>query len=151
MTGKEKETVSNNILLLLASLFFYGKPIEGRTRLQKIIFLLKNRYEIPFNFNFKPYYYGPYSEELSDLVSLLRAFNFAEEKIEYFGFGKVRYSYALTEKGEKYFAEFGRSSGKDTIELIGKLKKYVLQLNSLPTTELISEAKSLMNKKSEPS
>jgi uncharacterized protein YwgA len=151
MQGKEKGATPNNILLILGSLSFYGKPIEGRTRLQKMAFLLKNKYGFPLNFDFKPYYYGPYSEELSDLVSLLRALGLAEEKTDYFGLGKIRYDYVLTEKGKEYFEKFSKASGKDTKQTIRKLRGCISELSLLSTPELISEAKSLMKIKSETS
>jgi uncharacterized protein YwgA len=147
MTEKEKETAPDDIILILGSLLLYGKPVEGRTRLQKIVFLLKDKYEIPFSFDFKPYYYGPYSEKLSDMVSLLRALDLTEEKADYFGLGKIRYDYFLTQKGKEYFAKYSKVSGKDTKEAIRKLKEAVPKLKSLPTIELISEAKSLMGTK----
>jgi uncharacterized protein YwgA len=151
MQRKEKEVTPNNILLVLASLSLYGKPIEGRTRLQKIVFLLKNKYGLPFSFDFKPYYYGPYSEELSDLVSLLRALGFAEEKTDHFGLDQIRYDYVLTEKGKGYLEKYSKASGKDTKQTIRKLRRCISKLSLLPTPELISEAKSLMKIKSETS
>jgi uncharacterized protein YwgA len=76
------------------------KQLRGRTRLQKIFFLLKRKYNIPINLEFKPYFYGPYSEELAHDIQVLRGFGIVEEKVvpvnDY-----VEFVYELTEKGEK--------------------------------------------------
>jgi len=141
--GKEKKT-SDNILLLLASLFFHKKPIKGRTRLQKTIFLLKRKYKISFDFNFRPYYYGPYSEELSDLVFLLRALNFVEETTDHLGMGIVRYNYQLTEKGKKYFKMLENNAERETQKAIANLEKKTSEVSKLSTLDLISKSKSLM-------
>jgi len=136
----------DNILLILASLFFHKKPIKGRTRFQKTIFLLKKKYRIPFDLNFIPYYYGPYSEELADLTSLLRALKLVEETTEYLGIGMIRYNYQLTEKGKKYFKRFQKNVGRETRGSIKELGKSVLEVSMLPTPDLISISKSLLKK-----
>lgn len=141
--GEGRKT-SDNVLLVLASMAFYNKPIQGRTRFQKIVYLLKKKSQIPFDFNFKPYYYGPYSEELSDLITFLTALKLTEENTEHLGKGIVRYNYELTDKGRRYFEKFKGSAYKDTLVTVKKLKKVVSDLRTLPTTKLISEAKSLM-------
>ena len=140
----ERKKISDNVLLVLASMAFYKKPIEGRTRFQKIVYLLKKKSQIPFDFNFKPYYYGPYSEELSDLITFLTALKLAEEKTDYLGKGIIRYNYELTDKGKRYFEKFKESADRETLNDIKKLRKVVSELRTFPTAKLISEAKSLM-------
>lgn len=146
MTQNDKSRNSNDALLLLASLLHYKKPIRGRTRLQKIIYLLKTRYGIPFSFNFRPYYYGPYSDELSNLISFLNALNFTEEKAEFLELGVIRFNYTLTERGKKYVENAEKNLDKETLEIIKKLKKSITELSTVDTPKLIAEAKSLMNK-----
>lgn len=142
---KEKgEVTSDNILLVLASLNFCRKSIKGRTRFQKIIFLLNKKYEIPFHFEFRPYFYGPYSEQLSDLIHLLNALKLVEEETEYFGSGIVRYNYILTEKGKRYYTMFKETAGTRTESVIEELQKDVKAICKLSTPRLISESKSLM-------
>lgn len=146
MTQNDKSRNSNDALLLLASLLHYKKPIRGRTRLQKLIYLLKTRYGIPFSFNFKPYYYGPYSDELSNLISFLNALNFTEEKAEFLNLGVIRFNYTLTERGKKYIENAEKNLDKETLEVIKKLKKSIAELSTVDTPKLIAEAKILMNK-----
>lgn len=140
----EGKKISDNVLLVLASMAFYKKPIEGRTRFQKIVYLLNKKFQVPFDFNFKPYYYGPYSEELSDLITFLTALKLVEEKTDYFGKGIIRYNYELTDKGKRYCEKFKESAETETLNDIKKLRKVVSELRTFPTARLISEAKSLM-------
>lgn len=146
MVQNDKSRSSNDALLLLASLFYYGKPIRGRTRLQKIIYLLKTRYKIPFSFNFRPYYYGPYSDELSNLISFLNALNFTEERAEFLDLGIIRFNYTLTEKGKKYVENTEKNLDDETLRIIKKLKESIKELSTVDTPKLIAEAKILMNK-----
>jgi uncharacterized protein YwgA len=141
---ENEERKLDNILLILASLNFCKKPIKGRTRLQKMIFLLKEENGIPFDFEFRPYFYGPYSEQLSDFVHLLNALNLVEEETEYLGTGIVRYNYILTEKGKEYYMMFKEKAEKESEDVIEKLEKGVKAVCKLPTPELISKSKSIM-------
>ena len=68
----------SDLLLLLVVLRELGQVV-GRTRLQKIVYLLREMYQIPFRFRFKPYFYGPYSEDLSDAIENLTALGVIEE------------------------------------------------------------------------
>lgn len=141
---EEKGVAADKILLILASLFYSDSSIRGRTRFQKIVFLLKEKYGISFDFEFKPYYYGPYSEELSDTLSLLTALKFVEEDAEYLGMGITRYDYQLTQRGKRYFEAAQRDAREGTRRIIKKLGKDIMRVSLLPTPELISKAKALM-------
>jgi uncharacterized protein YwgA len=137
---------ANDALLLLASLHYYKKPIRGRTRLQKLVYLLKTRYGIPFSFNFRPYYYGPYSDELSNLISFLNALNFTVERAEFLDLGVIRFNYTLTERGKKYLEDIEKKLDKKTLKIIQKLKESITELSTVDTSKLIAEAKLLMSK-----
>jgi len=77
-----------------------GRPIEGRTRFQKMIFLLHK--QTPFfkqKYDFVAHNYGPYSSELqNDIDDLIRegflvgSFKTVEE-------GKIKYDYSITSIG----------------------------------------------------
>ena len=143
---EEKGRTGDKILPLLASLFYYNSPIRGRTRFQKIVFLLKEKYGISFDFEFKPYYYGPYSEELSDTLSLLTALKLVEEDTEHLGVGITRYDYRLTEKGKKYFEIAQKEAREDTTLIIKKIRRDIIRVSGLQTPELVSRAKALMKR-----
>jgi uncharacterized protein YwgA len=140
----KEELKNNDVALLLATLSYNDKPIRGRTRFQKMIFLLKEKYKVPFSFKFKPYYYGPYSDDFADILSLLKALNLTEEKAEYVGVGATRYNYQLTDKGQKYVCRFIESAEGHEQEILRNLENDIREINQLQTPELISKAKALM-------
>ena len=108
--------------------------IAGRTRFQKIIFLLKNKEGIDFDYNFIPYHYGPYSAELQLEINLLEA----ADLLQVIPQDGTLYMHRLTPEGESIADKIQRkmaSSEKKKLE--EALKKYRRKL----TSSLIREAK----------
>lgn len=80
-----------------------NEPVQGRTRLQKMVFLLQQRtpdWKIP-EYQFEAYDYGPFSKSLYDDLDNLIERNLVEENREEFDQDKILYEYNLTEKGKK--------------------------------------------------
>ena len=76
-----------------------GGQIVGRTRLQKIAYLLELTGQGE-GFDFEYRHYGPYSESLSDAVRVANAFGLIEEKEQVAKWGG-RYSiYSVKESGD---------------------------------------------------
>jgi len=128
-------------IILLISVFgaHEGGKIEGRTRIQKEICLLKYRSKLPFTFDFKPYYYGPYSEDLSDTLNTLVGVKLLKETIIPVSFNSFRYDYTLTERGKQLFDRFR----EDIKEIINSISKEVKELEILDTPNLVSLAKKI--------
>ena len=80
-----------------------GEPIEGRTRFQKMIFLLLERAKFFTNrYDFTPHDYGPYSQELqSDIDHLIREGYVAEDR-KTREEGKIKYAYSITKNGTAF-------------------------------------------------
>ncbi len=57
------ELLANDGIKRILTLFEEAGNISGRTKLQKIVYILKNK-EIPFRQKFKYHYNGPYSPDL---------------------------------------------------------------------------------------
>lgn len=95
------------------------EPIAGRTRLQKMMFLLQQQLKnIPQNYNFHAYDYGPYSSNLqSDVDNLIVEGYLQEIKMEMMD-GKYMYRYQITNEGSDLVNSLLRSR---------KLKKYGLK------------------------
>ena len=75
--------------------------IEGRKRFQKKVCILKHEYEVPFSFEYIPYYYGPFSENLASSLDNLVGLGYVlEERTEYSGL--LQYTYRLTSSGEEF-------------------------------------------------
>lgn len=76
-----------------------ARPVEGRTRMQKFVFLAQEEGQIPAAYRFVPFDHGPYSRELQNDLDELIAAGLVEEKAEGVGEGRTRYSYSLTSWG----------------------------------------------------
>lgn len=135
----------NDVLLVIATLFHQRNPLKGRTRLQKTVFLLKELYDVPFSLDFRPYFYGPYSEDLADLISILKAIKVLDEVPEKLAPDIIRYNYELTDKGKEYFKRFKRFADKKTLRILERLKESSSEINRMRTPDLILTAKLVMN------
>jgi len=112
------------------------EQVKGKTRLQKLVFLLDKENEelnIP-DFNFYSYDYGPFSKELLEEIERLERLGFVEiTKSRSIG-GSVRYDYKITPQGEE------RLSGLDTSEeLNGEIRNIIDEFGDKPLLNLIDE------------
>lgn len=85
-----------------------GKPIDGRTRLQKMVFVLQQKLEESDElredqrYEFFAYDYGPFSKELAEAVDdLIQAGLLEEDDVEYDDEGNVKYLYELQPEGRE--------------------------------------------------
>ncbi len=134
----------SNIFLLLSMFHFTNqRKIEGRKRLQKLVCILKHGREVPFSFNFKPYYYGPYSEELTDAVDTLVGLGLLAEKKELLSSGISKYVYELTPQGDEKVEEHIRNDDDD-IDM-ERFQTLTLELQDKSTEDLVLESKAVSN------
>jgi len=84
---KSKQKIRTGDFLLLLLNAYNATPIEGKTRLQKTVFLFEKEVlkkyklnKINFGFEFVPYDYGPFSKKLMDFVELFKNLNLIEIK-----------------------------------------------------------------------
>ena len=85
-----------------------GEPIEGRTRLQKMVFLLQKELEqreqfggtVP-TYDFIPYDYGPFSRDLYDDLDAMIDQQFVDDAEEPLQSGKVKYIYEIEDDGQE--------------------------------------------------
>ncbi|MHA1965158.1 MAG: hypothetical protein ACW97G_11295 [Candidatus Thorarchaeota archaeon] len=131
---------ATDTILILQMMNTHGQ-IHGKKRLQKIIFLLKNKHKVPFSFKFRPYFYGPYSSELSDHIDALIKHRFISERRVPLGFMINRYDYILTKKGKEYLIENAPSLENDVKSLINDK---TIEMKDEPTHILVSRSKSLV-------
>ena len=81
------------------------EPVRGRTRFQKMMFLLQVEMEKAGRDNgvglgFVPHHYGPYSWQLQDDIEGLISEGMIEEKQETSQAGQYMYRYRATNKGD---------------------------------------------------
>lgn len=110
--------------------------VPGRTRFQKLVFLLQHKENTGFHYNFIPYHYGPYSQELQLDLSVLEAGGYIHVRHQYDNL----YVHSLTKKGEEASSQILLHVEDDDVrEFIPKIGKY----RDTSTPDLISEAKRL--------
>ncbi|MGI0093497.1 MAG: hypothetical protein ACREA8_05290 [Nitrosotalea sp.] len=74
--------------------------MEGRTRFQKMIFLLRERANFfKHNYDFVPHNYGPYSRELQNDIDSLIHDGYIIMNLKTVEDGKIKYEYAITGDG----------------------------------------------------
>lgn len=129
-----------NTQLLVLTANYVGK-IEGRKRLQKIIFLLQEQFGIEFSYRFVPYLYGPYSSQLQNDIDILTRTGYLKvSKIDYLFF------YEITPMGKEITSQIEKEYGEEQAK---KLHKRADDLKEFDTEELVKWSKQLMSKKVE--
>lgn len=79
------------------------EPVEGRTRMQKMLFLLQQEYKsCDFQYKYHAYDYGPYSSTLQTDLDELIDEGLLEEEDQALPSGKYKYRYSITKKGIKH-------------------------------------------------
>jgi uncharacterized protein len=90
---------------LLLQLLGDSGGVQGRTRLQKMVFLAKKEQRVPFSMKFSVYYYGPYSEGLQDAIDQMVANGLVEEEKYPTPTGDEGYMYTLTQQGSNLLGQ----------------------------------------------
>lgn len=119
--------------------------IKGRTRIQKTVCTLEFSKKLPFTFEFKSYFYGPYSDELTEAVNGLIGMKVLEESIVPLDYGGYRYEYELTKEGKKLYKKVcGKFESKNP-GFTEMVNREVNELEGLRITDLTALAKSVSN------
>ncbi|MBF0556991.1 MAG: hypothetical protein HQK96_20955 [Nitrospirae bacterium] len=116
-------TIDKIILLLIRNA---GGMISGKTLIQKRIYFLGkllNRDD-----GYGAHYYGPYSSEVEEGLSLNKALGFVEQRTHNFGarnqdFEIRRYDYSLTPDGDEIVQITEKKEPKECEKIIDALKK----------------------------
>lgn len=121
-----------------------SKPVRGKTRLVKLMHIineeLKERNPEMVLYTFKPYYYGPYSDELMGDVEKLINEGYIDHRTEFVSVshygGYLENVYTLSEKGRDYLQENLPDSNipESILRLIEETKS---KYNDIPLSKLI--------------
>lgn len=131
----------DDVTLLISFFGLSGDKVEGRTRIQKDICILKHEHKIPFNFSFEPYFYGPYSAKLTDVLDILLSAKLLRQDVVYVGFDLRRYDYCLTSRGKRIFKQIERELREEKPELFKRLRHGIDTLEGMSIAEVVSRAK----------
>lgn len=121
------------------------KPIQGRTRLQKMIFLLQKEldeegeYPLDDRYQFVPYDYGPFSRPLYEDLDELYERGFINELSETVDYGdtegQVKYQYSLQPSGVSFLED--RMSDDDFQKILQKAEQIKKEFNNMALSQLL--------------
>lgn len=120
-----------------------GSPIKGRTRLQKMVFVIQRELEDQLRddqkYEFFAYNYGPFSKELAeDIDDMIEADLIEEDPVEYDDEGNLRYEYTIKSDGSSLLDNEGASEmAREVTDLARQIKERYNEDLSLP--EVIDE------------
>lgn len=135
----EIEEVLSEKLMKLLLLIKLAEKIEGKTKLQKMVFLGKEEEGVDLGFEFIKYNYGPYSFELTQALDSLQTIELIEVTTESSnitdsnGFVNKKIIYQITDKG-KNLADLESEKFKEVIE---KIKLLVQKWNNVPRDKIV--------------
>ncbi|MBS3815630.1 MAG: helix-turn-helix transcriptional regulator [Hadesarchaea archaeon] len=118
-----------------------GEPVEGRTRLQKMIFLIQKQVEesapLEEEYNYFPYDYGPFSKDLYDDIDELVEEGLVKENLKTEEEDKKKYYYELTSKGREILEEELKT--KELKELKKKIEEIKSEYNEMNLPDLLEK------------
>lgn len=115
------------------------EPIEGITRLQKLIFLIQEEIgELEKSFQFEPYDYGPFSQDLYTEVDELVRRGLIRRIDDETPSGNERYSFKITEEGIDYLYEEADEEIR-TGDIGDKISQIKQEYNSMSILALLDE------------
>lgn len=116
----------------------------GETHLQKTAFCLKDITKVPFDYDFILYKHGPFSFDLKDELSFLRAYDLIRFIIRQYPYGP---SLSITERGQNFLEKYPKIQEKYKVGLnfIGKTlsNKNVAELEQIATALYITKKESI--------
>lgn len=116
-----------------------NQPIEGRTRLQKMVFLMQQEFveadePLPGKYQYIPYDYGPFAKKLYDDIDELSDRHVIDEDPETIEDGKVKYYYQLGRRGDDYLHEWPEEDIKRVRKVAERIKQ---DFNDMPLPQLL--------------
>ena len=121
---------------------FKNNVIKGKTRFQKLIYLINFEYKIFKNLKYYRYYYGPYSDIVDNAIKNLRINGFIDEEIIFLNEISINFqiNIKLLDKGIKKVDEIKLKLGNKIESLENVIKKAVIDNNfhNIPFKDLIN-------------
>ena len=119
-----------------------NEPIDGKTRLQKELFLshqmLKTQEpsnDISRPYSFRPYRYGPYCKEIYNDIEWLKRKDIVEEDIVSTAYGGIVRRFRLTSKGVQETRQMIQERGLESqYNIIKEVKR---RFNAMSVVELV--------------
>lgn len=114
------------------------QDIDGRTRMQKLVFLIQKEFDdtdgLPGTYTYIPYDYGPFAKKLYDDLDYLKDRGLIKEQKETIEDGKVKYHYTLTPKGRDQLDQWSDDQVSAVLQRAEDIKD---RFNSTPLPTLL--------------
>jgi len=96
-------------LTLLAS----GGHVQGKTKLQKLVYFVGVLTESLEELGYRPHFYGPYSDDVAYAITQLKAIGALDQAVSDWGYDRSgfevrRYDFTLNDSGRRYATGVGR-------------------------------------------
>lgn len=139
-------TYHNPLVGILRLMVAHGGEIDNRIRFQKSAFILKHLGFADFaRLRFSYHHFGPYSQQLSDVLhEVVAAELITETRFEH-GDDHVRYTYRLTDEGQAWLSANNVEASSHLADYVQALKK-----SHWRTLELASTMFFLLDERSAP-
>ncbi len=118
----------NELAILLDFISQFNEGLQGKTRLQKLVFLCQKEFKGDFDYEFEPAQFGPLSYKLNHAIQRAKKLGLAEETLGETYNGNPVFSYTLTQEGKNFLQnskEYGRINNelhiavRDTVNAYG--------------------------------
>ena len=113
--------------------------IKGRTKIQKIMFILKNEFDLPHNFNYFLYTHGPYSIALQNEIDTLATLGLVNETAMR-AQNYLTYKYSLTRQGQEVAESIIGDLSNPATETIAKMTERARELDEERLEQVIETA-----------
>lgn len=127
-----KNFTTREILLIV---FLIAGKIIGKTKIQKLFYLLEREQKIPIGISFTIYLYGPFSRQLTKEIEALEQENVIQCILNSTYSHDIYYEYNISDKGMKEAMKLWESLPTDIKE---KIIKHVSKFNSMTPTEIVN-------------
>jgi len=126
--------------MILASIL---SEIRGRTRFQKLMFLVQKKAKgeglSGISYDFKLYLHGPFSVSLNHIIDDLVSHNYLTETLEETPAGYVMHVYAITSHGKSVLNK-AKDKGLITLQMLQTIQEIAHKYGELPLPLLVEEA-----------
>src|SRR5690242_11799546 len=113
------------------ALLALGGEVQGKTKLQKIVYFLGLMTGLEEELGYRAHFYGPYSDDVAAAVGWLKTigaveqFSLGRKATDQSGFEIRRYDFRLNDQGRK----FAEATARRYPEVMSQLRKAVSRLN----------------------
>ena len=114
---------------ILLALDEMGGQVSGKTLFQKRVYFIGLLSQRLADFGYTPYYYGPYSDQVSNAIGEMRSVGFIQESYVNFGatnrggFEVTRRDYQLTEDGKRIAEALRTQYAEESAQITNAWKK----------------------------